>query len=139
MIDRNAWTVPSEICQRRIPRRNCRNVLTEGSLSKHLAQDSEACRDPRSQDVRGTTETEPPPSNEEGGPSLAHNTGPSLSHTLHTEPPGRRMLEETNSPARTDKGYSSSRLQESRPTSNVVKRSLEIGAKPGTTVAHTEH
>src|SRR2546428_9090569 len=100
-----------------------------------MAQDPAACRDARSQDVRGTTETEPTPSNEEGGPSLAYNTGPGVSHTLHIEPPSRRMLEETHSATRIDEGYRSSRPEESRPTSNGVQRSLEVGAASGTTVA----
>src|SRR5206468_3950550 len=85
--------------------------------------------------LKRAAETEPPPSNEEGGPSLAHNTGPSVSHTLHTEPLGRGMLEETHSATRIDEGYRSSRPEESRPTSNGVQRSLEVGAEPGTTVA----
>src|SRR5437016_12213021 len=127
------------MCQGRIPRRNCGNLLTQGSLSKDLAEDSEPRRDPRSQNVRGTTETEPPPSNEEGGPSLAYNTGPGVYHTLHTEPLGRGMLEEKHTATWIVEGYRGTRHEDSRLTSNGVQRSLEVGAEPGTTVAHTEH
>src|SRR5207237_1812114 len=97
--------ISREICQGRIPRRYCRNLFTEGSLSKDLAKNSEPRRDPRSSDVRRAAETEPPPSNEEGGPSLAHDTGHSVSHTLHPEHIARGMLEETHSATRIDEGY----------------------------------